>query len=288
MNNNENEENKINEGMPISEGNNQTIPNNENLGMEMPAPASGTVNNDSTSVEMPLPVANNPLPQAESVPVSQDVSPFPTQNVATNNQQQAVGNQSIINTDAVKAQTNKLLDGVKNVENELNQKIKTDKRVLYILIAGAFVVFIIGVIFVSNILFSPAKSAVKTYLNAMKNYDAKKIVKCYHPKMVETMEDYLTSYDDLIEYYEDYFDEKKDDDYKILSYEIDNDYKKYDKDDIEDLAETLEDSYDINEKDVKDARRYSVKIKVDDDGDKDTEKSKIVVVKIKNKWYIFS
>ena len=298
MDNNENKENIINGETANNTPETTSVENSNtsNQEIEMPAPATNPDVNRVAN-DMPSPIAETPNvnPAPVEAPVANNTNefsqPIPTENNQNVNavpvQNEVPNNQQIINTEAVKAQANKIFDGVKNVGNEINEKVKTDKRVLYILVAGAAVVFIIGLILVTNILFNPAKSTVKTYLNAMKNYDAKKIVNCYHPKMVEAMEEYLSD-EDLVEYYEDLFDDREDDDYKILSYEIDNDYKKYDKDDLEDFAEDLEDSYDINEKDVKEVRRYSVKLKVDDDGDKDTEKQKIVVAKIKGKWYIFS
>ena len=298
MDNNENKENIINGETANNTPETTSVENSNtsNQEIEMPAPATNPDVNQVAN-DMPSPIAETPNvnPAPVEAPVANNTNefsqPIPTENNQNVNavpvQNEVPNNQQIINTEAVKAQANKIFDGVKNVGNEINEKVKTDKRVLYILVAGAAVVFIIGLILVTNILFNPAKSTVKTYLNAMKNYDAKKIVNCYHPKMVEAMEEYLSD-EDLVEYYEDLFDDREDDDYKILSYEIDNDYKKYDKDDLEDFAEDLEDSYDINEKDVKEVRRYSVKLKVDDDGDKDTEKQKIVVAKIKGKWYIFS
>ena len=298
MDNNENKENIINGETANNTPETTSVENanTSNQEIEMPAPATNPDVNQVAN-DMPSPIAETPNvnPAPVEAPVANNTNefsqPIPTENNQNVNavpvQNEVPNNQQIINTEAVKAQANKIFDGVKNVGNEINEKVKTDKRVLYILVAGAAVVFIIGLILVTNILFNPAKSTVKTYLNAMKNYDAKKIVNCYHPKMVEAMEEYLSD-EDLVEYYEDLFDDREDDDYKILSYEIDNDYKKYDKDDLEDFAEDLEDSYDINEKDVKEVRRYSVKLKVDDDGDKDTEKQKIVVAKIKGKWYIFS
>lgn len=298
MDNNENKENIINGETANNTPETTSVENSNtsNQEIEMPAPATNPDVNQVAN-DMPSPIAETPNvnPAPVEAPVANNTNefsqPIPTENNQNVNavpvQNEVPNNQQIINTEAVKAQANKIFDGVKNVGNEINEKVKTDKRVLYILVAGAAVVFIIGLMLVTNILFNPAKSTVKTYLNAMKNYDAKKIVNCYHPKMVEAMEEYLSD-EDLVEYYEDLFDDREDDDYKILSYEIDNDYKKYDKDDLEDFAEDLEDSYDINEKDVKEVRRYSVKLKVDDDGDKDTEKQKIVVAKIKGKWYIFS
>lgn len=298
MDNNENKENLMNGEMANSSPETSSVENSNtnNQNLEMPAPATNPdVNQVANDMPSPIAEAPNVNPAPVEAPMANNTNefsqPIPTENNQNVNavpvQNEVPNNQQIINTEAVKAQANKIFDGVKNVGNEINEKVKTDKRVLYILVAGAAVVFIIGLMLVTNILFNPAKSTVKTYLNAMKNYDAKKIVNCYHPKMVEAMEEYLSD-EDLVEYYEDLFDDREDDDYKILSYEIDNDYKKYDKDDLEDFAEDLEDSYDINEKDVKEVRRYSVKLKVDDDGDKDTEKQKIVVAKIKGKWYIFS
>lgn len=199
------------------------------------------------------------------------------------NNQQAVNNQPVVNTAAVKAKTNELMGKAKTLFATYKEKLKTDKKVLYGSIGVGAVVVILLVFLIANTMFNPAKSVVRKYANAMVDMDAKEIVELFH-------EDYLDNgyfdEDDLEDLLDSGFEELKDDDFAYKKFKIDNDYKKYDKDDLEELAEELEETYDIDEDDVQEARRYTIEFIVDDDGDKDEEKTKIVIVKIKGKWYL--
>ena len=58
-------------------------------------------------------------------------------------------------------------------------------------------------------------------------------------------------------------------------YEITDVKKDYDRDDIEDVAEYLNDAYDIDEDSVKNVVRYTIKFEVEYDGDDETEKEKV-------------
>ena len=192
-------------------------------------------------------------------------------------------NQPMVNTDAIKAKANNLMGKAKDGLNYYKANIKTDKKLM-----GGTVIAVVIVLLLFLLLFvNPSKNVVKKYAKAMVNYDAKAIVDITHDDMVDSMEKLLkySDYDDYEEMLEAAFEELEDNDYEYKSYKIDGDYKKYDKDDVEDIAEEWEESYDINEKDVQAVRRYTIKFKVDDDGDDDTEKVKVLVAKIKGKWY---
>ena len=208
--------------------------------------------------------------------------------------QPVASNQPIVNTEAVKAKTSELAGKAKNVAGNVadktknifaayKEKLKTDKRVLYGSIGVGAVVVVLLLVFIITTLFDPAKAVVRKYANAMVDMDAGKIVELYH-------EDYLENgyfdEDGMEEMLDAAFEALEDKDYYYKKFKIDSDYKKYDKDDVEDLAEALEESYDIDEKDVQAARRYTIRFTVDDDGDKDDEKIKITVVKIDGKWYL--
>ena len=61
----------------------------------------------------------------------------------------------------------------------------------------------------------------------------------------------------------------------------------YSKDQLEDLAESFETLYDIDEKDLKAAKRFHVKIVYDNDGEKTIDYVTVTVVKVGKKWSIY-
>lgn len=188
-------------------------------------------------------------------------------------------NQPVVNTEAIKVKANELLDKAKSSINYYKANIKTDKR----LIIGTVGVVAIVVLLILLLCVNPSKSVVKTYAEAMLDYDAKQIVSITHEDMIDYFEDLTDKdYKDMLK---DSFEMLKDAGYKYKEYEIDNDYKKYDKDDVEDISEEWDDDYGIDEKSVKAVRRYTVKFKVSVDGERDTKKVKILVAKIDGKWY---
>lgn len=202
-----------------------------------------------------------------------------TENVKETETNIVANNQQVVNTDALKEKANVLLDKVKGGFNYYKDNIKTDKR----LIGGTVGVVAVVVLLILLLFVNPSKSVVKKYAEAMLDYDAKEIVSITHEDMIDYFED-LTGkdYKDMLK---DNFELLKDSGYKYKEYEIDNDYKKYDKDDVEDIAEEWDDNYGIDEKSVKAVRRYTVKFKVSKDGKRDTKKMKILVTKIDGKWY---
>lgn len=202
-----------------------------------------------------------------------------TENIKETGTNIVANNQQVVNTDALKEKANVLLDKVKGGFNYYKDNIKTDKR----LIGGTVGVVAVVVLLILLLFVNPSKSVVKKYAEAMLDYDAKEIVSITHEDMIDYFED-LTGkdYKDMLK---DNFELLKDSGYKYKEYEIDNDYKKYDKDDVEDIAEEWDDNYGIDEKSVKAVRRYTVKFKVSKDGKRDTKKMKILVAKIDGKWY---
>lgn len=195
------------------------------------------------------------------------------------NEQKNKASQPIVNTEAAKAKVNDLVAKAKGGLDYYKNNIKTDKK----LWAGTGVAALVLIIILLLIFTSPAKGVVKKYAQAMKNYDAEKMATLFHKDMIEERWD---DSDELVDYYEDFFENKEDADYKVTGFKIDGDYKKYDEDDLEDYAEYLDEYFGINEKDVKEIRRYKIEFEVDDDGDEDTEKEKVLVAKIKGKWYL--
>ena len=171
---------------------------------------------------------------------------------------------------------------------EFAEKVKTDKKTKNTLVGGVIcvVAIVVFVLLLSLILPNDTKF-VKGYYKAIDKGDLDKISEYYADEYKEYVEDNIPyslkdKYDDFDEYLEYTFD-----DYKLIEYEV-GDPRKLDKDDLEDLAEDLEDTFDIDEKDVKSATKFKVKVKFKKDGEKDNNKITLYVVKINGHKYIFS
>lgn len=206
-------------------------------------------------------------------------------------QQSTTNNTPIVNTEAAKAKANEIAGQAKEKGTAFVQKLKTDKKTQFI--CGGVIVAIIVLIVLFNVVFPSSTSVLKGYMKAYQKLDAKKVIKYYNPEYIKYIEDESSFFkyldvDTYEEYLEESYDKLKDNDFKIISYEIDKDYKALSKSKIEDIADNLEDEYDISAKKVKNVRKYSVKIKTETDGDKDTDKESIYLIKIGMKWYVFS
>lgn len=199
---------------------------------------------------------------------------------------QSGSNQQIVNTDAAKAKVNDLVGKAKGGVEYYTANIKTDKRLMIGTAIAVVVVVLLGVLLFSN----PSKSIAKKYAEAMLEGDAEIMMSILHEDYIEYIEDNLpeyTDYDDAEEMFEEIFDERKDEDIEYLSYEITDVKTDYDKDDVEDVADHLNELYDIDEDSVKNVARYTIKFEVEYDGDDETEKEKVFIVKIDGKWYYF-
>lgn len=201
------------------------------------------------------------------------------------NQQPAANSQQIVNTEAAKAKANELVGKAKDGVEYYKKNIKTDKK-LWI---GTAVVALVVILLLVSLMGGSGKGAAKKYANAMVKGDAEAMMSVFHEDYVEAMEDYLeyTDYDDVEEMLEASFEEREDEDIEYKSYEITDVKKDYDKDDIEDVAEYLNEAYDIDEDSVKNVVRYTIKFEYEVDGDDETEKEKAFFVKIGSKWYYF-
>ena len=168
--------------------------------------------------------------------------------------------------------------------NTLVEKLKTNKALLVGVIAGAVVLLVVIVFFASKLL-NPSYNVVNKYMSGMKGFNAEKIAKLYHENYVE--QEYDGDLGDLKDELEDSFESMEDEDYKITGYKI-RECETYSEDELEDLADTLEEYYDIDEDDVKAAKDYYVRVNVDEDDEKNINYNSVTVVKIKNKWYLFN
>lgn len=191
--------------------------------------------------------------------------------------------QPIVNTTALKAQAGNLANNAKAGVNNLIGKVKGDKKNMVIAIVAVVVVALVLVMGGANFL-SPSASIVNKYMSGMKSGNAKKIAKLYHKDIIENR--YDGDIDDLIDELEEEFEEQEDEDYKILSYKV-RECEKFSEDELEDLAETFETLFDIDEDDIKAARKYFVRVTVDNDGEKNIGYQSVTVVKIGNKWSLY-
>lgn len=191
--------------------------------------------------------------------------------------------QPIVNTDAIKAQAGNLANNAKNGVNTFIEKLKTDKGVMIGTIIGVVLVLLL-VLMVGSKLLNPSYNVVNKYMSGMKKQNAEKISKLYHKDIIEA--EYDGEIDELIDDLKENFEEMDDQDTKVTGYKI-RECKNYNDDELEDLADYMEEYMDIDSKDVKAAKKYFVRVNYDVDGDKDMSYTSVVVVKIGNKWSLY-
>ena len=167
--------------------------------------------------------------------------------------------------------------------NGVVDKLKTNKPLMIGAIAGVAVVAVLVIVLVASLL-NPSKTVVSKYMSGMKSFNAEKIAKLYSEEILEAQ--YDGDIDDLVDSLEEQFEEYEDEDYKITGYKI-RECENYSEDELEDLAESLDEYYDIDEKDVKAAKKYFVRVNVDEDGEKNIRYNSVTVIKIKNKWSLY-
>lgn len=220
----------------------------------------------------------------ENVQLVQPVQPVqPVQSVENVQQQVVPSQQPIINKVALKAQADNMANVAKNGVNTYIEKLKTNKAVLAGSIVGAVLIVVLVLVFLSKLL-NPSYNVVNKYMSGMKNMNAEKIAKLYHKDIIEAR--YDGDEDDLIDNLKDEFDDMDDEDTRITGYKI-RECEKYSKDELEDLAEYFEEYLDIDEKDVKAAKKYFVRVNFDVDGEKNIDYETVLVVKIGNKWSLY-
>ena len=158
--------------------------------------------------------------------------------------------------------------------------IKTDKR----LIIGTALIMIIVICLFALLMIDRSKIVADKFAKGMVNGDAKLFLDLYHEEYIDKIEDWQE--EDFEDYLEKFFDEEFEN-YEIESYEITK-VKEADEDDLEDIAEYLDEYYDIEEDSVKAMKTYTIKFIIDYDGDEEKEKIKLPVVKIDGKWFVFN
>ena len=186
--------------------------------------------------------------------------------------------EQIINTEAARAKVEEVADATKKGVNSFVDKVKNDKALLAICCAVCAVVVIVLVVLLVGA-FNGSSKPVKQFSSGMVKLDSKKVCKSFAKDMFED-EDEL---DECVDLLDETFEDMDDSDEKLKSYKIEGS-KKLDKDDIEDIAEKVEDAFDIDEKKVKKVVRY--KVSFDAKGkDNDTDLY-IFSAKIKGRWSV--
>ncbi len=127
------------------------------------------------------------------------------------------------------------------------------------------------------------KSPVKKYYSALKTLNYKKALKAYDKKLFGELEVYGDEFDD---YMEEVFDDMKDDDFKLLDYKMIFAYK-FDKKQLEDFADDLDDELDYSKK-VSDAYLVVVRYEYEENDEKDVDRDTFVVYKTRGKWFILN
>lgn len=188
-------------------------------------------------------------------------------------------NEQIINTEAVKAKAAELGENVKEGANKVATKLKENKNIVTIVagVAACFVALLILILIVNS--FTGPKHQAKVFSKSLVKLNEKKYCKSFNKDIIE---DRFDDIDDCIDKVSDSFDEA-DKDEKFKSYKIEA-KKVLDKDDVEEIAEKLDDEFGIDEKKVKKVVRY--KVSFDAKGKDNDVDLYVFVGKIKGHWSV--
>ena len=150
--------------------------------------------------------------------------------------------------------------------------------------AGALVAVIIIIAIIAGVAGNGFKKPVKAYAEGIQENDGKIVVEAYYEDYVDGWEDSL---EERIEIIADYLEDECGKGYKV-KVEF-KDKEKYNKDDIEDFVEDLEDDYGI-EYDADDfSKLYEVDVEMvaeGDDDEIDVGDGTLYVAKIDGEWFI--
>ena len=182
-----------------------------------------------------------------------------------------------------------------NVFTKFVDRLKSDKK-FAIIVGGvaAALVLVIVLICVFSGGGSGYTKALDNYIDVMIKGNVKNLENLAPPQYWEYMEDendmdmddmmdsLEERLDDLKEYMEDEFGKNI-----KVTYEI-RDEKELSEKKLEGIAEALEDTYDIDAKDVTAAYDLELKMTIKGSEDDDSDKTEMSVVKIDGKWYVFN
>lgn len=182
-----------------------------------------------------------------------------------------------------------------NVFTKFVDRLKSDKK--FAIIVGGIAVALVLVIVLICVFAGGGSSyskALDNYFAVMGKGETKKIEALAPPEYWEYLEDEEDQdMDDVIDSFEDYWDEYSDymeDEYGKnikISYEI-LDEKELSEKKLEGIGEALEDTYDIDAKDVTAGYDLELEVTIKGSEDDDSEETEMSVVKINGDWYVIS
>ena len=178
-----------------------------------------------------------------------------------------------------------------NVEKIVNKARSLNKKNIAIL-AGAAIALIVVIIIISTIAGNGYKKAIDNFFDFTVEGKVNKLEKLAPEAFWEELEeDFDIKLKDLKDQLEESFEaelEELEDEYgrnlkvkyKVLEKE------EMDEDDLDDLKDTLKDSYGIKKKSVQKALEVEVEATIKGKEDEDTMEQDMVIVKIDGDWYI--
>lgn len=182
-------------------------------------------------------------------------------------------------------------DKVKDKAIDIFNRIKTDKKLLSIVI-GAIALVIVLIIVLCCAFGGGYKKAINNYLDVTIYGKYDKIEKLAPASYWKYYEDeYDMDVDDVIDNYEDVYEnviEYLEDDY---GKDIKVDYKITDEDELSEkklkrISDNLKDEYNIPKKSVTKGYKIDLEITIKGDDDEDTDETTLYAVKIDGDWYL--
>ena len=161
------------------------------------------------------------------------------------------------------------------------QKITRKEKKRLTIIFG-IILFIGLLIIVCSIFIDDAKDVVNQFAYGMKTSNANKIVDLYKEEMIYESYD---SKNEIINDYEEMFNELKEDHYIVESYHIENKYKVYEGEELKKQKDMLVEYYGIDKNTIDELRLYTINFECNDDGKKKNTKQNVIIAKIENNWY---
>ena len=161
------------------------------------------------------------------------------------------------------------------------QKITRKEKKRLTIIFG-IILFIGLLIIVCSIFIDDAKDVVNQFAYGMKTSNAKRIVDLYKEEMIYESYD---SKNEIINDYEEMFNELREDHYIVESYHIENKYKVYKGEELKKQKDMLVEYYGIDKNTIDELRLYTINFECNDDGKKKNTKQNVIIAKIENNWY---
>ncbi len=178
-----------------------------------------------------------------------------------------------------------------NTVNEIVNKAKSLNKKNIAILAGAVVAVVVVIILISSLFGNGYKKAIDNFLDFSVKGDVDVLEKLAPEDFWEELEDeYDVKIKDIEDTLEDVLEaqiEKLEDDYgknvKVKYKVIEK--EKMDEDDLDDIKDTLKDSYGIAKKSVKKGLEVELEVTIKGKEDEDTQEIDLTLVKIGGNWY---